>query len=387
MGAALRMAIALGLHREFNSAQRSDLAEIPAETRRRTFWTLVCLDTWSAMTTGRPSLGRLGVGITVDPPRIPERTNNAQYLASLKLLPLVHNAKFCKIATNIQDRLATCTILGAEELSLLDAELVQWHDDLPPIIAHNPDIPSSEKDCPEQLMMPRKVLHWWYMTLRVLAHRPLLLSVALRRLPFDGLSEEEQIIISKCQKLAGDTIEDIDRSCSDELITRWTAVWLLYQCVMVPLVSVFLHTSLQHKTGVSAANSDQVELWRRQIRIAIAFYGRKDVNISKKCNIMLQKLYDANCAVEQATSLMQSESYGNGAQWASDMSNRPNVFVSNENDDMNGFETGMNLDQWLQTYEEPIDSTAWDDMIWAYNIGSRPRDGSDAFQEASVSPY
>ena len=47
MGAALRMAIAMGLHREFHSAPKTGLAEIPVETRRRTWWTLVILDTWA----------------------------------------------------------------------------------------------------------------------------------------------------------------------------------------------------------------------------------------------------------------------------------------------------------------------------------------------------
>ena len=179
------------------------------------------------------------------------------------------------------------------------------------------------------------------------------------------------MIVAKCQKLAGDTIEDIGRSCGEELIQRWTAVWLMYQVVMVPLVSIFLHTSIQHKTGMPAASRDQVESWRRQIRIAISFYGQKDVNISKKCEVMLQKLYDANSAVEHATLSMLSGQYPAEAQWDQQMPNTSSAFVSSEDDSMYGFESGVGLDQWLQTYEEPVDApTAWDDMIWAYNGGN-----------------
>lgn len=404
MGAALRMAIAMGLHREFHRPSQTGLAEIPVETRRRTWWSLVCLDTWSAMTTGRPSLGRLGTGITVESPKIPEQTNNAQYLASIKLLPLVHNVKFCKLATNIQDKLATLTILPAAELNVLDAELVQWHDDLPPILMHA-TVPHSRyssiaglglesssshehtyNEGPEQLKMPRLVLYWWYMTLRVLAHRPLLLSTALRRLPFGGLSEEERTIVAKCQKLAGHTIEDIDRSCPDEMIASWTAVWLMYQAVMVPLVSVFLHTSLQHTTGARAASDEEVEAWRQQIRTAISFYSRKDVNISQKCKVMLQRLYDANCTIEQATVLPTSGSYLPDSQWDSGMPSRSTQFVPMTVDSLDRSPSGANLDQWLQTYEESLDaSTAWNDMMWAYSAGSREVNEEALFEDLQFS--
>ena len=71
MGAALRMACALGLHRESllsTKGNRVDLSEIPADIRRRTYWSLFCLDTWASTTLGRPSLGRWGPAITIRPP-------------------------------------------------------------------------------------------------------------------------------------------------------------------------------------------------------------------------------------------------------------------------------------------------------------------------------
>jgi hypothetical protein len=79
MGAAMRIACSLGLHREYlfsESSQRyidsnEDKAkDAPwiAEVRRRTWWSLFCLDTWATTTTGRPSLGRLSRGVTVHEP-------------------------------------------------------------------------------------------------------------------------------------------------------------------------------------------------------------------------------------------------------------------------------------------------------------------------------
>jgi hypothetical protein len=73
MGATLRMATALGLHREYS--ERSDASRqfvapgkedsISPEMRRRIWWSLFCLDSWASTTTGRPSLGRMGPSITV----------------------------------------------------------------------------------------------------------------------------------------------------------------------------------------------------------------------------------------------------------------------------------------------------------------------------------
>jgi len=80
MGAALRIACSLGLHREYlfsESTQRylgstedekNKDAPWTAEVRRRTWWSLFCLDTWATTTTGRPSLGRLSPGVTVHEP-------------------------------------------------------------------------------------------------------------------------------------------------------------------------------------------------------------------------------------------------------------------------------------------------------------------------------
>lgn len=77
MGGTLRMATALGLHREYSDASKTDSGgqlnamapgetdSIPPEMRRRIWWSLFCLDAWASTTTGRPSLGRMGPSITV----------------------------------------------------------------------------------------------------------------------------------------------------------------------------------------------------------------------------------------------------------------------------------------------------------------------------------
>lgn len=68
LGATIRMASALGLHRE-TVAQDGD-GLIVAEMRRRTWWSLFCLDTWTTTTMGRPSFGRTSPAITLQPPKL-----------------------------------------------------------------------------------------------------------------------------------------------------------------------------------------------------------------------------------------------------------------------------------------------------------------------------
>ena len=75
MGATLRQATVLGLHREYtdkvshDGSMTSSGEVIPADIRRRTWWSLFTLDCWASTTTGRPS-GQLGQGITVKLPEV-----------------------------------------------------------------------------------------------------------------------------------------------------------------------------------------------------------------------------------------------------------------------------------------------------------------------------
>jgi hypothetical protein len=79
MGATLRVACALGVHREYiepatasvkseENEEGSPRRVLTADIRRRTWWSLFCLDTWATTTTGRPSLGRFSIGVTVREP-------------------------------------------------------------------------------------------------------------------------------------------------------------------------------------------------------------------------------------------------------------------------------------------------------------------------------
>ncbi|KAK4103552.1 fungal-specific transcription factor-like protein [Parathielavia hyrcaniae] len=230
LGAAIRMASALGLHRESLAHSNTDV--VAAETRRRTWWALFCLDTWATTTMGRPSFGRWGPAINIRPPEfgVNASRDSSQHAG---ILPLIENIKFCKIATQIQDMLAITPLLRTEDRHGLDSQLASWYTSLPWLLR-------TTDPCAEPLYMARCVMKWRYQNLRMLLHRPVLLSLASSGLnPHTQACDDDLAAIETCRDLAAQTIDDIAREWARNQMSGWNAVWFLYQAAMVPLVSVF----------------------------------------------------------------------------------------------------------------------------------------------------
>ena len=75
MGATLRLAVALGLHREYldGRTQQSPKSRTSSvEMRRRIWWCVFNMDAWASANLGRPSMGRWGHAITAKPPQYVE---------------------------------------------------------------------------------------------------------------------------------------------------------------------------------------------------------------------------------------------------------------------------------------------------------------------------
>jgi len=243
VGAAIRMASALGLHRESLVQGASDV--VAAETRRRTWWSLFCLDTWATTTMGRPSFGRWGPAINIRPPEfgVNQARDSAQHAG---ILPLIENIKFCKIATQIQDMLAITPLIRPEDRCNLDGQLVTWYSNLPWLLR-------TTDPCAEPLYIARCIMKWRYQNLRMLLHRPVLLTMASNGMS-SSVAEHDLAAVETCREMAKATIEDIAREWTRNQMSGWNAVWFLYQAAMIPLVSIFWEW-----------NSPQVGEWQNQI--------------------------------------------------------------------------------------------------------------------------
>lgn len=248
LGAAIRMASALGLHRE-SLAHGGTTDVAAAETRRRTWWSLFCLDTWATTTMGRPSFGRWGPAINIQSPEfgIASARDTTQHAGSL---PLIENIKFCKIATQIQDMLAISPLLRPDDRCSLDAQLVNWYQGLPWLLR-------TTDPCAEPLYIARCIMKWRYQNLRMLLHRPVLLGLASSGQTH--APESEIAAVEACRELAKQTIDDISQEWSRNQMSGWNAVWFVYQAAMVPLVSIFWQWS-----------SPRVPEWHKQIEAVLA---------------------------------------------------------------------------------------------------------------------
>lgn len=308
IGAILRMATALGLHREPPPEEQSEAAVV--ETRRRTWWTLFCLDTWGTTTLGRPSFGRWGPAINIQPSKLvteqvcpfptlyffillwlfdisswltiftqQEETDSAQYAG---IMPLLENIKFCKIATKIQDMLATTPLLKTEDRSHLDSLLVDWYNNLPWLLR-------STEPCVEPLHLSRSIMVWRYWNLRMLLYRPVLLTLACKtQLPME---EQDVVAVQICQNAARETIHSISMGWTRQQMSGWNAVWFLYQAAMIPLVSILWQPD--HPLVVQ---------WRAQVEsILDLFEAMQDWSLTaRRSRDVVSRLLEASSQISNA---------------------------------------------------------------------------------------
>ncbi|PKX95105.1 putative C6 transcription factor [Aspergillus novofumigatus IBT 16806] len=257
IGAAVRMATALGLHKETTDTDASETrplqsSSVPVDLRRRIWWSLYCLDTWGCMTLGRPTLGRSSVAVSTKPPANTSTT-----------LILLENIRFCQIATRAQEALAASPLPPYSQLQDLDAELTDWYAQLPPLL-------KTYEPCPDSIHTARTRMRWSLHNLRILLYRPVLLRYALRRVPAITLHTEERLAIEKCQLLAREAICDIAEAQTKSPPAAWGVIWHGFQASLVPLLTLsILAAEAEGDTDIK-----MVESCREQVEVAMAAIAR-----------------------------------------------------------------------------------------------------------------
>ncbi|OTA57991.1 fungal-specific transcription factor domain-containing protein [Hypoxylon sp. EC38] len=239
LGAAHRVAIALGLHRE---ARRRNVNVIETqgdaaptklsrlETRRRTWWSLFCLDTWASMTLGRPTCGRWEP-TTMDT-SLPSPMNEGDHIA----MSLCASARFCLTCNRIQNRFAQFNRLTISEAVAFDQELQAWWASLPQVLR-------SPTNSPSRLTIAREFMRNRYLNIRLILMRSLILYLAHSRTQKAQLSTEELQIIDTCRIVASEAIDSIALYWTPNRIHVWNSAWYLFQACMVPLLSIVIESS------------------------------------------------------------------------------------------------------------------------------------------------
>ncbi|KAI2616338.1 fungal-specific transcription factor domain-containing protein [Hypoxylon sp. NC1633] len=251
LGAAHRVAIALGLHRESRrrnintaEAQReaTSVKVSRLETRRRTWWSLFCLDTWASMTLGRPTCGRWEA-TTMDtlPPSL---VTEDDYMA----MSLCASAKFCLICNRIQSRFAQFSRMAISEAVSFDQELQAWYTSLPSVLR-------SPMNSPSRLTIAREFMRNRYLNIRLILMRSLILYLAHNRIQKTQLGTEELQIIDACRTVAGEAIDSIALYWTPNRIHVWNSAWYLFQACMVPLLSMVIENSRSDPNAESLASA------------------------------------------------------------------------------------------------------------------------------------
>jgi hypothetical protein len=243
LGAAQRLAIALGLHRE--SASRVDHQDpevgqrqsIQLEIRRRTWWSLYCLDTWASMTFGRPTCGRWDTSTmnTMLPTAL-----DAEDYAAASLKASVH---FCQIGNRLQHRLAQSTRINIQEAQTLDRDLQEWYGLLPPMI-------KDTNNTPPRVTVAREFLRNRYYNIRLILSRCFLLYMAYEDTKRHPPSQSELQMIEMCRDIATEAIDAIALHWVPNRIQAWNSGWYLFQACTVPLLSLAMG---------DASNLDRIE--------------------------------------------------------------------------------------------------------------------------------
>lgn len=269
LGAAQRLAIALGLHRESpvrgdHHHQDSDAAHrhaIRLETRRRTWWSLYCLDTWASMTLGRPTCGRWDsstMNTSLPTPLYPDD----HFAVSLKA-----STQFCHIGNRLQHRFAQSTRLNPSEAQSLDRELQEWYGSLPSVLKET-------TNAPPRITVAREFLRNRYHNIRLMLSRCFLLYKAYgdpKRHSITQTTEEEQMA-DLSRAIAAEAIDAIALHWVPNRTQVWNAAWYLFQACMVPLLSIAMAAS-SSASATGAVSSDDVLSWYSSLNKALEIFA------------------------------------------------------------------------------------------------------------------
>ena len=149
------------------------------------------------------------------------------------MVSLIENVRFCKIATEIQDSLATNPTIPHDEIDRLDDQLISWYEHIPLLL-------KLEGPCEDSVMIAGTILRWRFHNLRILLHRPTLLRFAIRRVPYRYLCDRDRNSIRKCCSAALETIHDTASTSITNPTMGRAVVWWIFQASLVLLLGLFL---------------------------------------------------------------------------------------------------------------------------------------------------
>lgn len=241
LGLAKRMALGIGLHKEFKDWHSRPLM---LETRRRVWYCLYIFDVGAIITFSRPlDLPKDGVEV-----QLPLNVSDSDITASTKTWPdetqattlYTHvrcQAKFHMATSSIYEQLISTSFPTAEEMMQLDDNnLGVW-------LQHLPSYFSQEVPQAARYRLCHAILQWRWRNLRILMYRPYVVRRMVSRAqemqhsapatPWDDPA------IQRCLDTAGETVHLITTYWQQEkqnVLACWYALYFLFQAILVSCI-------------------------------------------------------------------------------------------------------------------------------------------------------
>ncbi|KAF4993318.1 hypothetical protein FDECE_13433 [Fusarium decemcellulare] len=253
LGLAVRMAMGLGLHKEFEGWKISPLN---MEIRRRVWWSLCVFDVGATITFSRPDVWPYkGVDVS-----FPLNVDDKDLTAASQSYPPESNAitpytavstqaRFHVAAHRCYEKIISRPFPTAEELLRLDSEHIEpWRVSIPAYF-------SEQVKVPPRYALSQAVMSWRLRNLRIVMYRPFVIRRALKGRA--GSDEASNKAYCRCLSDAKSSIEMIAeywRGQEPNRLAAWYSLYFLFQAALVPCIC------LRNNPGAPEAKD-----WRAQI--------------------------------------------------------------------------------------------------------------------------
>ncbi|KAI9163590.1 C6 transcription factor [Paramyrothecium foliicola] len=280
LGLAVRMAMGLGLHKEF---QGWNISPLTMEIRRRVWWSLCVFDVGATVTFSRPDVWPYK-GVEVS---FPLNVNDKDLTAASQAYPLESSqitpytavstqARFHIATHEIYDRVISKPFPSASELFRLEGSLIEsWQAEVPSCFSETAKVPP-------RYALSQAVMSWRLRNLRIIMYRPFVIRRALRRKA--DHEESNSKAYERCLADAKSTITMIATFWDQHEHNRlaaWYGLYFLFQAALIPCIC------LRNDPSAPAASD-----WRTQITTtlhAIAAMSRANAS-SARCHQIISDL-------------------------------------------------------------------------------------------------
>lgn len=261
LGIAVNMALAIGLHREFNLSRTTPFV---MELRRRTWWTLFIFESGARLTLGRPPVSLSGV--TVD---LPANIHDCDLAVDIDTLPQLPNEPtvtsclraqvgLARIANAAHTKLHSTSGLRPSEVLQIDSEVRNWLTSLPHFFTIGSEWSSS----------PKMILLWRAAHLRIIISRPFLFAAIRARSPLEVNSADGQYALSPvsiCVSTAYECAVSICDFWASLPVTQHNRGLAWYASYWLTTAGVVLATCL-----IYDLNHPLVDQWRTELSRTLA---------------------------------------------------------------------------------------------------------------------